>query len=166
MQRDDLTVDSRGKTALGKAVFLQTTAVFHQAPTETINALGAMAREVAVPAGAVIFRQEEPADAFYVVVAGRVRQERNGVVVRWRAPREVFGLWSAFDGLPRCSAAVAPMPADLLRVAYADLQDLLLGNVCLGLGLHTVLAQEISELLPRNPEVLDPPAGTLSEGRA
>ena len=85
-------------TALEKAIFLQGTDVFHDAPTESLGTIGAISREVNLGAGKVIFRENEAADAFYAVVAGRVRQVRGGEEVRVRGPGEVFGLWSVFDG--------------------------------------------------------------------
>ena len=85
-------------TQLEKAIFLQGTDVFHDAPTESLGTIGAISREVNLGAGKVIFRENEAADAFYAVVAGRVRQVRGGEEVRVRGPGEVFGLWSVFDG--------------------------------------------------------------------
>jgi len=48
----------------------------------SMQAVAALAREVAAPAGTVLMREGEPADSFYLIVSGVVRVERAGAAVR------------------------------------------------------------------------------------
>ncbi len=134
-------------TQLEKGIFLQGTDVFHDAPSETLNAIGAIAREVEMDAGEVIFAANDPADAFYALIAGRVRYLRGEEEIRIRKAGELFGLWSAFDGELRLVTAVAAEETRLLRVAYDDFQDLILESMDLGRGIYRVLAAEIDGLV-------------------
>lgn len=134
-------------TLLEKAIFLQGTDVFHDAPTESLSAIGAIAREVDPGDGEVIFRENEAGDAFYAVVTGRVRRVRGGEEIRVRGPGEVFGLWSVFDGELQAETAVAAKDVRLLRVSYADFQDLVLESMDLGREIYRVLAREIEEVI-------------------
>jgi CRP/FNR family transcriptional regulator, dissimilatory nitrate respiration regulator len=134
-------------TPLEKGIFLQGTALFHDAPSETLNAIGAIAREVEASAGEVIFAANDPADAFYALIAGRVRYLRGEQEIRIREPGELFGLWSVFDGELRLVTAVATEEARLLRVAYDDFQDLILESMDLGRSVYRVLAAEIDALV-------------------
>jgi len=129
--------------SIERAVFLQTTPLFHRAATATLNALGALAREQWLEAGETVFRQNEPADCFYVVVEGSVRYECDGRQVGQRGPRAVLGLWSAFDGELRRYTACTQTAGRLLRVDYADFQDLVLDNQDLGAGVPAELTREI-----------------------
>lgn len=132
-------------TTLEKAIFLQGTDIFHDAPSESLSAIGAISREVEPGDGEIIFREDEAADAFYAVVSGRVEQARRGKVVRIRGPGEVFGLWSVFDGELRSETVVATRDVRLLKVSYADFQDLVLESMNLGWEICRVLAREIEE---------------------
>ncbi|MBT4498305.1 MAG: Crp/Fnr family transcriptional regulator [Gemmatimonadetes bacterium] len=134
-------------TQLEKGIFLQGTDFFHDAPSETLNAIGVIAREIGVVAGEAIFAENDPADAFYALIAGRVRYLRGGEEIRIREAGELFGLWSVFDGELRLVTAVAVEEARLLKVAYDDFQDLILESMDLGQGIYRVLAAEIDELV-------------------
>jgi len=134
-------------TPLEKGIFLQGTALFHDAPSETLNAIGAIAREIEASVGEVVFAENDPADAFYVLIEGRVRYLRGEEEVRIREAGELFGLWSVFDGELRLVTAVAIDEARLLKVAYDDFQDLILESMDLGRGIYRVLAAEIDALV-------------------
>lgn len=47
-----------------------------------MEAVAALAREVAAPAGTVLMREGEAAESFYVIVSGTVHVERAGTPVR------------------------------------------------------------------------------------
>ena len=134
-------------TTLEKAVFLQTTAVFHHAQTEALNTLGSMADEMHLSDGQVLFAENEPAEAFYVVTAGALRYQSRGETVRRRGVGEVSGFWSVYDGDLRRVTATGDGEARLLRVWYADFRDIILDGVGPGRGVQQVLAREIENLV-------------------
>ena len=56
--------------------------IFSTLDPRSTEAVAALARSVSKPAGAVVMREGEPADSFYVIVTGTVRIERAGAFVR------------------------------------------------------------------------------------
>jgi len=133
-------------TLVEKAMFLHRTDVFGETSLEALAEVGAVADEVRFDRGAVIFHENEPADAFYAVVSGRAQLSRGGREVKTVGLREVFGVWAAFDGEPRVVTATAIEDVSALKVAYEDFHDLLLDNMEIGRGIFKTLARQIRAL--------------------
>ncbi|WP_146002668.1 EAL domain-containing protein [Telmatospirillum siberiense] len=82
-----------------------------------------------VPAGDLLFREDDPADCAYLVEEGWVEiyTERTG----WRqslsliGPGEIFGEMGVIDGSPRTATAVAAEDCKLLRITVDQFQALL-----------------------------------------
>jgi CRP-like cAMP-binding protein len=72
-------------------------------------------RSIALPDGAVIYARGEPSDCAYIVTRGRVRLG-NGVPIEVLRPGEIFGEMELLDDGPRCSAAVAVGPTEVLAI--------------------------------------------------
>lgn len=136
-------------TLLEKAIFLQGTDLFHGTPSDTLTAIGAISRETDCAAGRTLFSEADPADAFYVLVSGKMRYQRDGNDMRIREPGEILGIWSLFDGDLRMFTATALEDARLLRIAYDDFRDLVLDSMDLGRDIHRVLAGEIGGVIAR-----------------
>ena len=60
-------------TIVDKVLFLQNVDIFNHATTEELAFIGSIAREVEKPQGSILFREDESADAMYLVVSGKVR---------------------------------------------------------------------------------------------
>jgi CRP-like cAMP-binding protein len=56
--------------------------LFSTLDRRSVEAVATLAREVAVPAGTVLMREGDPAESFYLIVAGTVRVQRAGAPVR------------------------------------------------------------------------------------
>ncbi len=56
--------------------------IFAKLDSRSLEAIGALARIVSMPAGTVLIREDEATDSFYVIVSGTVHVERNGQFVR------------------------------------------------------------------------------------
>jgi len=56
--------------------------LFSTLDRRSMEAVATLAREVAVPAGTVLMREGDPAESFYLIVAGTVRVQRAGAPVR------------------------------------------------------------------------------------
>lgn len=83
--------------------------------------------EVAVPAGATVFREGERGDCAYVVEQGEVEIaiERRGAVIPLasRGPGEVFGEMAIIDDKPRTATATALAPTTLLVISREQLTN-------------------------------------------
>ncbi|MBI2504139.1 MAG: Crp/Fnr family transcriptional regulator [Candidatus Latescibacteria bacterium] len=132
-------------TPVEKALLLHGTDVFRETSSEVLAEVGAVADEMRVEGGMVIFSENEPADAFYAVVSGRVQLSQGGREIKTVGPGEVFGVWAAFDGEPRVVTATAIEDVSALKIAYEDFHDLLLDNMEIGRGIFKVLARQIRD---------------------
>lgn len=56
--------------------------LFASLDQRSLQAVAALAREIAVPAGTVLMREGEPADTFYLILEGTIHVERAGSPVR------------------------------------------------------------------------------------
>jgi len=92
-------------------------------------AAAALERHVTVrdyAAGAVMVSQEEPADALFVLVSGRVRvvlyseSGREVILSTFKSPGDFFGEMSLLDDEPRSATAIAAEPSRLLVLRRSD----------------------------------------------
>ena len=99
-----------------KVLCLQGVDVFKHATTEMLRYISSIADEVSVPAGTVLFSEQEMSDAMYVVVSGRVRLEKEGQEVFVVESSQSFGAWALFDNAPRLMKAVVIEDSVLLKI--------------------------------------------------
>jgi NTE family protein len=99
-----------------KVLCLQGVDLFKHATTEMLRYIGSIAEEVSVPAGTVLFAEQEMSDAMYVVATGRVRLEKEGQEVFVVERSQSFGAWALFDNTPRLMKAVAIEDSVLLKI--------------------------------------------------
>lgn len=112
-------------TVIEKVIFLQNVDVFTEVPTEDLAYLAAIADEVDVAEGDNIYAQDEPSDALYLVLEGKVRLHRDGRDITIAESKEAFGTWALFDEAPRVVTATAMGDSRLLRIDREDFFDLL-----------------------------------------
>jgi CRP-like cAMP-binding protein len=106
--------------------------LFTGAPRSTLERLAAHATDVHVPAGAVILREGDTADALFVLCTGDVAVSAHGEGARNRRLRTMtgpsyFGEIGLLRSLPRTATVMALTPAELLRVEADDFFDALQG---------------------------------------
>ena len=65
-----------------KTAILARLPIFAKLDARSLEAIGALARVVSMPAGTVLMSEGEAAQSFYVIVTGTVHVERNGAFVR------------------------------------------------------------------------------------
>lgn len=115
---------------------------------DTLARIAAVAVRRTVPRGAVVFRQGDPGDALYAVVAGRIRigaQHADGreVFLSVMGPGDSFGEIAAIDGQTRTATATALEPSTLLLVHRGDLRALIARDPNLAQHLLGVFCQRI-----------------------
>ncbi len=130
-----------------KVFLLQKIDLLQDARSAHLALLASIAEEVEVEAGTVLIREDEPTDALYVVVDGRV--EMRGVADQrlLAGPGQAFGTWALIDEAPSLVTATTVMPSRLLRIARADFYDLLADHAELALGLLQGLARRVRTLV-------------------
>jgi CRP-like cAMP-binding protein len=65
-----------------KTAILARLPIFASLEARSLEAIATLARIVSMPAGAVLMREDEATDSFYVIVTGTVHVQRNGDFVR------------------------------------------------------------------------------------
>ena len=132
-----------------KVIFLQNVDVFKEIPTEQLSHLAAIAEDVSYAAGEDVFKFEEPSDALYLVLDGKVRLHRNDQEITVAESNEPFGTWALFDNQPRVATATAVEDTRLLRIDREDFLDLLSDHVQITAGVMKTLVERLRDLLER-----------------
>lgn len=136
-------------TVVEKVIFLQDVDIFSEVPTEQLAYLAAIAEEESFAAGQVIYREQDPADAMYLVVEGKVRLHRGALDITVAGPGEPFGTWALFDDEPRVTAATPLEDTRALRLNKEDFIDLLADNVRITQGVLKALVKRVRGLIGR-----------------
>ncbi len=87
--------------------------------------LAALASEVTLDSGAVLFEQGDPGEALYAILSGTLEvsflaMSGRKLALRLMRPGEVFGEIALFDSGPRTATVTAVEPAKVLRVRHKD----------------------------------------------
>ncbi len=108
-------------------VTLAKVAVFQDLPTAVIEDLARRVTLRRVLGGSPILNQDEPGDALYVIMAGRVKivvfgDSGREVTLSVMRPSDIFGEMSLFDGQSRSANVVAIDPTTVLALSREDLE--------------------------------------------
>jgi CRP-like cAMP-binding protein len=120
--------------------------LFHGLDPQGLAAIAAVAVEVEFPAERVVARQGEIGTGFFVIVEGRVRIVRDGVVVATLGPGEFFGELSVLDGGPRVAQVVADAPTQCLALPSWDTERVLHNEPGVALSVLRVVASRLREV--------------------
>ena len=143
-----------------KLVFLRHVPLFSRMPTRELGRIAAVATEVVLPAGALIFAESDVGDSMYLVVEGRVRIHRGEHTLAVLGEKAYFGEMSILDGEPRSASAVAVSDCLLLRIAQEHFHDIIAGDFGVALSIIQTLTRRVREAqaaaFGRAPEKADP----------
>ncbi|MCF6509180.1 Crp/Fnr family transcriptional regulator [Blastococcus sp. MG754426] len=137
---------------------LSRSGLFHGLPAEVIEPVAARLETLAVPAGTVIFREGEPGDALYIVLAGRIRLTRRSPdgkekVLAQLGPAEHFGELAVFEPCPRTETATTVTDVQLARVPHSVLRPWIESHPEIGERLLRVLARRLWGTKPWVPDL-------------
>ncbi|MFO0947539.1 MAG: cyclic nucleotide-binding and patatin-like phospholipase domain-containing protein [Planctomycetota bacterium] len=112
---------------------------------DEIRRVAGMVEYMAFQSGSVIYRQGDPADAFYIIVRGRVRlileRVQGNVVLNYLGPGNHFGEIALLTSGPRINTVATTMHTDVLRLpreAFWELMQSIPGfaaNISRSLGM-------------------------------
>ncbi len=137
-------------SAIEKVLILQGVDVFSEVPTDQMAALAAISREVSFLDGDKIYRENDPPDALYLVLQGKVSLHQGDKLVVEVGPKESFGTWALFDDEPRVMTATAVQDSRLLRLESIEFNDLLADDVRIAKGIIRTVARRLRELAGRS----------------
>ena len=136
-------------TIIEKVIVLQNVEVFSEIPTEQLSYLAAIAEDVSFPPDEVIYKCDEPSDALYVVLEGKVRLYREREEIAVAGAKDAFGTWALFDETPRVASAATTEATRLLRIDREDFLDILSDYVQITESILKSLVGNLRGLLDR-----------------
>jgi CRP/FNR family cyclic AMP-dependent transcriptional regulator len=107
-----------------KLELLRGVPLFADLDERDLQAVGVLAREVNLPAGATLMAEGDPGDAFFVIVEGTVRIEKSGRQIRSMTAGGFLGEIALLDDRPRTATAVAVTDCRLLRLEQHEFDRL------------------------------------------
>jgi CRP-like cAMP-binding protein len=133
-------------TVIERVLLLQGIELFSGVNSEQLSFLAAIAREVEVGPGKVLYREDDDPDGLYVVVSGAVNMKRGVEQIDRIGPNGAFGVWALFDNQPRLTTAETAEETRLLFVPRDDFYDVLSDHVDIVEGLFRHLVQRLRRL--------------------
>ncbi len=134
-------------TVIEKVIFLQNVDLFLEVPSEQLAYLASIAEETTFLQDDDICKADEPADAMYLVLEGKIKLHRDGNEITSIGEKEAFGTWALFDEEPRVATATAEVDSKLLRINRGDFYDLLADNIQITQGIFKTLTKRMRKLI-------------------
>jgi CRP/FNR family transcriptional regulator, cyclic AMP receptor protein len=134
-----------------EAALLQNTPLFAAMAIDAVARLAEKATRRSYARGEVIFREDDPGDALFVVVSGLVKVYRSSLdgdemVLVTLGPRAVFGELPMIDGGVRSASAAAVEPTTVLTLKRSALLEALQGSLELADGLLRSMGSMVRRL--------------------
>jgi len=108
-----------------KLRLLKTVPLFASLNNRAINVVGRLTEDVDVKPGHVLMRQGDKADAFYILVDGSARIERDGKLLKTVGPGAYFGEIALLDHGVRTATITADAPSRLIVLGHREFEALL-----------------------------------------
>jgi len=132
--------------------------------------LANVAREIEMVEGDRIYGEDDPADALYIVVEGKVRLATENRTMSEVGPGEAFGTWSLVDDTARGHRAECVEDGLTLALHRDEFYDIAAGDLTLLSELVRVLAIRLRALAAARPpedarvegEGIEPPEATAT----
>lgn len=134
-------------TIIEKVVFLQEIEAFAEIPTEQLSHIASITEEIELKPNTTLIRQDEPAEALYLLVEGKARLLRDGREFMEVNNKGVIGTWSLFDDeLPNVATAEIIEPTRLLKINRDDFLDIVADYIEITEGIFKSLARRIRKI--------------------
>jgi MFS family permease len=129
--RADRVAAVRATAIAPRVAILERLDLFRTASRSSLESLAEAAEEISVPAGTVVVREGDQADAFYTVTDGQLAVSAAGesgaepVHLRTLGPDSYFGEIGLLGHMPRTATVTATSACTLLRIGGNDFLDAL-----------------------------------------
>ena len=121
--------------------------IFRGLSGEDISRIEAIVEPESYSSGDLIFRQNDDADAFFVIQHGTVNIEldekgdKSGhIAVATLGTGSHFGEMGFLDNQPRSASAIAASYSDILRISYSAFEEVLESDSALSIHVYKQLA--------------------------
>jgi CRP-like cAMP-binding protein len=133
-----------GLQPIERVLLLQSSPLLQHATGEQLLRLAAIAHEVPITEGTVLFGETEN-PAIYGLLSGEVKVEIPGQPVTTLDEGDVVGLYETLAGLPAGVKVTVTRSGSALRIDRDALFDLLADNIDLLQGLFSALLKELPQ---------------------
>jgi len=131
-------------TIIEKVIFLQDIDEFAEIPTEQLSHIASITELKELEPDTTIIQQDEPAEALYLVLEGKVRLHRDGNEMMVVEEKDDFGLWSLFDKeQPNIATATTIEPTRLLKIDREEFYEIVADYVEITQGILKSIARKI-----------------------
>jgi CRP-like cAMP-binding protein len=114
--------------------------------------LAEVAREIEITKGDTLYGEDDPADALYMVVEGRVRLSTGEKTTSEVGPGEAFGTWALVDDSRRGHRAECIEDGQALALQREDFYDRAAGDLTLLQEVLRVLTKRLRAIVSDRPE--------------
>jgi CRP/FNR family transcriptional regulator, cyclic AMP receptor protein len=139
-------------TAVQRVLILRSADLLRDVAPRRLLALAEVAREVELSKGGTIYREEDAADALYMMVEGRVRLLAGDRAIAEVGPGEAFGTWAIVDDAERGQRAECIEDGLALAVHRDDFYDVAAGDLRVLQEVVRALARRLRALVSERPE--------------
>jgi CRP-like cAMP-binding protein len=139
-------------TTVERVLILKSADLLRDLGPRRLLKLADVAREVELSKGGVIYREEDAADALYMMVEGRVRLSAGERAISEVGPGEAFGTWALVDESARGQRAECIEEGLALAVHRDEFYDVAAGDLRLLQEIVRALARRLRTLVAERPE--------------
>ena len=139
-------------TAVERVLILKGADLLRDVGPRHLLEVAEVAREVEFAAGDIVYREDDLADALYMMVEGRVRLSAGGNVISEVGPGEAFGTWALVDDSSRGQQAECISDGTALALHRDAFYDVAAGDLTLMRQVVRALARRLRALVSERPE--------------
>jgi CRP-like cAMP-binding protein len=140
-------------TPVERVLILKSADLLKEVGPRHLLGLAEVTREIEISEGESLYGEDDPADALYMVVEGRVRLSSQGERTTSEVgPGEAFGTWALVDDSRRGHRAECIEDGVALALLREDFYDKAAGDLTLLQELIRVLAKRLRTLVSDRPE--------------
>jgi len=139
-------------TAVERVSILRAADLLNDVGPRRLLVLAEVAREVEILKGDTIYKDDDAADALYMVVEGRVRLSTGDRPTSEVGPGEAFGTWSLVDDSARGHRAECIEDGLALALHRDDFYDVAAGDLTLLQEVVRALAKRLRALVVERPD--------------
>jgi len=135
---------------IGIRRLLKHISIFKEMDDDSLNSLLELIVEETFPGQKIIFRENDPPDALYIIIKGNVRvykENEHGreVTLTTLTSGEFFGEQGLIDSMPRSASVATEEESKFLVIRKKEFQTLLRRNALFSFNILKVLSQRIRE---------------------
>ena len=153
-------------TTLDRAIRLQKVDLFNELETDELALVASIAVQIECQEGEVLFKENAPSNALYVLLSGQIEMSRGGQAMFTVGPDETVGNWAFFDKQPSVSTATASETSWMLRIEAQDFFDLLADNTEMMPSMFQALFKRVRGLLVRGLGEQPTPGSGSQDGKS